>query len=252
MKVLVALAVMLIVAGSVFSVIESADAAASGPVTVTGPSSVAINSSFNYTVKVQQIFTNYSATMLVSGYNLTGASPISPTYHTNLRNNQTVFSIKAPSVATTLFLLFQVRGNIDNHSYYYNLTSVVAVKAFTNLVAQIKNPSEFNLTAINVTFEVNGKYVGSKIINISSNSTENVTYQWVSGNLPTGIYTVTISINNKLVQLQNGNSYTFKIQSGNPFTVYIYIGIIAFLAIIIVVMMIASYYTRKRRPKWKK
>jgi hypothetical protein len=101
---------------------------------------------------------------------------------------------------------------------------VVAVKAFTKLVASIKNPSEFNLTAINVTFEVNGKYVGSKIVNISRNSTENVTFQWVSGNLPTGIYTVTISINSRIVQLQNGNSYTFKIQSGNPFTIYMICG----------------------------
>jgi hypothetical protein len=252
LKTLVAFLVILIIGGSVLSLAGTSNAAVSGPVSVTGPSSVAINSSFNYTVSVQQIFTNYSAIMLISGYNLTGASPISPTYHMNLKSNQTVFSIKAPSVATTLFLLFQVKGNLDNHSYYYNLTSVVAVKAFTKLVASIKNPSEFNLTAINVTFEVNGKYVGSKIVNISRNSTENVTFQWVSGNLPTGIYTVTISINSRIVQLQNGNSYTFKIQSGNPFTIYIYIGIIAFLAIIIVVMMIANYYARKRRPKWKK
>lgn len=247
---------LLVIAMFVFSALAmSADASTStnGPISVTGPSSVAINSTFNYSVNVQQIFTNYSVIMIVSGYNLTGASPTSPAYKTGVSSGPNTFAVKAPSVTTTMFLLFQVIGNMTNHAkYYYNITSKVAVEQFTTLKAAIKNPSQFSLSSINVTFKVNGKYAGSEIVKISKNSTQNVTYQWVSGLLPSGVYTVNVYVNNTIVKLQNGNSYTFQVQSGNPYVIYIYIGIIAFFAIIIVVLFIANYYARKRRPKWKK
>ena len=87
---------------------------------------------------------------------------------------------------------------------------------------------------------------------ILNHATKNISYDWVSGELPTGVYTVSIILNNSIAKLQNGNSYTFQIQSGNPYVIYIYIGIIAFFAIIIAVLFIASYYARKRRPKWNK
>ncbi|MEM0134248.1 MAG: hypothetical protein QXU18_03355, partial [Thermoplasmatales archaeon] len=238
------LPVLVILVFMLSSLAVNAEAATSttGPVSVTGPSSVAINSSFNYTVNVQQIFSNYSVDMIVSGYNLTGATPISPSYLIGTVSGVNSFTIKAPSVATTMFLLFQVIGNMTNHAkYYYNITTKVSVKQFTTLKTSISNPSQFSLSAINVSFKVNGKYVGSEIVNISKNSTQNVTYNWVSGLLPTGVYTVSVYVNNSLVKLSNGNSYTFQIQSGNPYVVYIYIGIIAFFAIIIVVLFIASY-----------
>ncbi len=224
-----------------------------GPVSVTGPSAVAINSTFNYTVNVQQIFSNYSVVMILSGYNLTGASPVSPVYKTGEQSGSNTFSLRAPSVATTLFILFQVIGNMTNHAkYYYNLTAKVLVKQFTILKATIKNPTEFSISAINVTFKVNGKYAGSELVNLSKNSTKNLTYKWVSGQLPAGVYTVSIYVNSSVVKLEGGNSYTFQIQSGNPYVIYIYIGILAFFTIIVVVLFIASYYARKRRPKWKK
>ncbi|MGC8561574.1 MAG: hypothetical protein ACP5UZ_00610 [Thermoplasmata archaeon] len=231
----------------------SAETSTSGPVSVTGPSAVAINSTFNYTVNVKQIFTNYTVILLVSGYNLTGASPISPSYMTGELSGINNVTITAPSVPTTMFLFFQVIGNMTNHvKYYYNITSKVAVKQFTTLKVSISNPSQFSLSSVNVTFKVNGKYLGSKIVNLSKNSTSNVTYEWVSGLLPTGVYTVSVYVNNSLVKLSGGNGYTFQVQSGNPFVVYIYIGIIAFIAIIMLVLFIANYYARKRRPKWKK
>ncbi len=239
--------------GSAFTVGSFAATNSSGPVSVTGPSSVAINSTFNYSVSVQHIFSNYSIAMILSGYNLTGASPISPEYRTDIRAGPTILNVTAPSVATTLYLFFQVVGNMpDGARYTYNVTSKVLVKQFTVLKTSIKNPSQFSLSSINVTFNVDGKYAGSKIVNISANSTQNVSYEWVSGVLPAGIYTVNVYVSNSLVKLQNGNIYTFQIQSGNPFVIYIYIGIIAFFGIIIAVLIIASYYARKRRPKWKK
>ncbi len=223
---------------------------ASGPVTVTGPSQVGINSSFNYTVDVEPIFSEYAVTMILSGYNLTNASPISPQY-LNGTGAPSVFSLTAPNVTTTLFLFFQVKAKMQNKTYYYNLTETVKVKQFTILKATIRNPTGFTLNSINVSFSVGGKYVGSDVVNISRNSSKNVSYDWVSGNLATGVYTVSVVLNNSLVKIQNG-PYSFKIQSGNPFVNYIYLGILAFFAIIIVVMLISGYYTRKRRPKWKK
>jgi hypothetical protein len=253
MKALFAIVLIALVIGSTLTVGAYAATNSNGPISVSGPSSVAINSTFVYSVSVQNIFNNYSISMVISGYNLTGASPINPTYLTDLRALvPTNFNITAPKVATTMFLLFQVTGNLNGAKYYYNVTSVVQVKEYTTLKTVIKNPSQFALKYINVTFKVNGKYVGSKTVNISKNSTQNVTYQWVSGVLPSGVYTVTVLTNNTLAKLANGNSYTFQIQSGNPFAVYIYLGIIAFFGIIIAVLFIASYYARKRRPKWKK
>jgi len=248
---------MLIVALIAVSVLavgaNAANQTTSGPVTVTGPSSVAIGSNFTFSVNVQQIFKNYSITMIVSGYNLTGASPISPSYRTDIRAGPTVFNVTAPSVETTMTVLFQVTGYMANgQTFLYNVTSKVTVKQYTTLKATINNTSNFNLTSINVTFKVNGKYAGSELVNVSSHSTKNISYDWVSGKLPTGVYTVSIILNNNIASLQNGNSYTFQIQSGNPYVIYIYIGIIAFFAIIIAVLFIASYYARKRRPKWKK
>lgn len=250
MRTLVLVMLTLIVLGSLAVTTGTSNAATSGPVTITGPANVAINSSFNYSVTVQQVFSNYSATMFLSGYNLTGASPISPTY-VNSTGSPSVFNITAPRVSTTLFLFFQIKALSSSRIYYYNLSRTVHVKQFTLLSAVIKNPTDFKIAAINVSFTVNGKYIGSKIVDIAPNSTQNVTYEWVSGKLSTGIYTVTVAINNNLVKIQNG-SYTFKLQSGNPFVSYIYIGIIAFFAIIIVVTIISNYYKRKKRPKWKK
>lgn len=252
MKSLVALILLVLVVGSIFTVAGASGNSSNGPITVSGPSSVAVNSTFNYSVNVQQIFKNYSVAMIVSGYNLTNAKPVSPSYENNITVGPTVFEVTAPSVATTMFLLFEVKGHLNGRSYYYNLTSTVKVKTFTTLQTAIKNPTEFQLTNVNVTFKVNGKYVGATIVNISKNSTSNVTYEWVSGRLSPGIYSVTVLINSTVVKLQNGNTYTFKILSGNPYTIYIYIGIIAFFAIIIAVSMISGYYARKRRPKWKK
>ncbi|MGC8644974.1 MAG: hypothetical protein ACP5UO_01740 [Thermoplasmata archaeon] len=244
--------ILLLAAVSLLIVPGTSGNVSSGPVTVVGPSTVAVNSSFNYSVYVQQIFTNYSVTMILSGYNLTGASPISPSYDKGLTSGPAVFTIKSPSTPTTLFLFFQVVANLQGKMYHYNLTSVVKVNTFTLLTATIKNPTDFNITGVNVTFSVNGKYVGNKIVNISRNSTSNVTYEWVSGKLPVGVYTVTISLNSTLLQLASGGSYSFKVQAGNPFISYIYIGIAAFLVIILTVILISGYYARKRRPKWKK
>ena len=251
---IVSLIIIALIAGSVLAVGANAtNQTTTGPVTVTGPSTVAISSNFSYSINVQQIFKNYSITMIISGYNLTGASPISPTYRTDIRAGPTVFNVTAPSVETTMRLLFQVTGYMTNgQTFVYNTTSKVTVKQYTTLKATINNTSDFNLTAINVTFNVNGKYVGSELVNVSSHATKNVSYDWVSGDLPTGVYTVSIILNNSIANLQNGNSYTFQIQSGNPYAIYIYIGIVAFFAIIIAVLFIASYYARKRRPKWKK
>jgi hypothetical protein len=250
-KALLALALLLVLSLSLFPGTLNGHASTVGPVTITGPSKVAVNSSFNYSVTVENLFSNYTVVMIPSGYNLTGASPVSATYliGTGAPAN---FTIKAPIVPTTMFLFFQVFAKMKGHPYFYNETEKVSVVTFTNLTVKIKNPSSFKITDANVTFNVNGKYVGSEVINISSNSTMNVSYQWLSGPLPTGIYTVSVIISNKIVQIQGGGTYTFRIQSGNPYMGYIYIGIVAFVAIIILVMIIASYYTRKKRPKWKK
>jgi Zn-dependent protease with chaperone function len=73
-----------------------------GPVTITGPDKVAIGETFNYTVNVQQIFNHYKIVFVLSGYNLTGASPISPQYLNGTFSPQN-FTITAPSVQTTFF-----------------------------------------------------------------------------------------------------------------------------------------------------
>lgn len=250
-KVLLLFILLLLMSGIIYSGTLNSHASASNPITITGPSKVAVNSSFNYSVNVENLFSKYLVVMVPSGYNLTGGSPVSPTY-LNGTGVPAVFSIKAPAIPTTMFLFFQVKATMNNRPYFYNSTEKVSVVSFTNISAKIKNPTSFKMIGVNVTFDVNDKYVGSQVVNISSNSTMNVSYQWLSGNLPTGIYTVTVTVNDKLIQIQGGNSYTFRIQSGNPYMSYIYIGIIAFFAIIILVMVIASYYTRKKRPKWKK
>lgn len=242
---------LMLFSGPIYASTLNAHAASSSPVTITGPSKVAVNSSFNYTVSVENLFSNYTVMLLMSGYNLTGGYPVSPTYLTEI-GAPAVFTLNAPSIPTTVFLDIQVRAFMHNRPYVYNNTVQVSVLSYTNLTVKINNPTNFKMVGVNVTFSVNGKYVGNQVINLSAKATTNVSYNWVSGKLSTGIYTVSVSISNKLVQVEGGNTYTFKIQSGNPYMIYIYIGIIAFFAIIFLVMIIASYYTRKKRPKWKR
>ena len=224
---------------------------ASGSITINGPSQVAEGSNFTYTVNVEHIFTEYQIVMIPTGYNLTGASPVSPQY-INGTFAPITFNMTAPTVPTTLLLFFQVRASLGGSIFYYNETVPVNVVKYTLLHAVIKNPSKFSVDGLNVSFYVNGKYIGSSNVNITANSTKNVTYKWLSGSLPPGIYTVSININNSIVKFVNGSSYNLKIQSGNPNMNYIYAGIIAFLLIIIVVIFIGSYYSRKNKPKWKK
>ncbi len=238
---------------SVFSGFASASnvSIASGSITISGPSQVAEGSNFTYTVDVNHIFTQYELVMIPTGYNLTGASPVSPQY-INGTFAPITFNMTAPSVPTTLLLFFQVRASLDGAVFYYNETVPVNVVKYTLLHAVIKNPSKFAVEGLNVSFYVNGKYVGASEVNLTANSTQNVTYKWLSGTLSPGVYTVSININNPIVKFVNGPEYSIKIQSGNPNMNYIYAGIIAFLVIIIVVIFIGSYYSRRNRPKWKK
>ena len=252
MNKIVALAFAFIVVASAFIVTEVNGTTQNyGPVTISGPTKVAEGSNFTYVLSVQQIFTKYDVDMILTGSNLTGANPIYPQYY-NGTFAPINFTITAPSVSTTLLLFFQVKGYIDGQLYFYNYTFPVSVVAYTTLHTVVKNPSGFNINYLNVSFYVNGNYVGSKVINITQNSTMTVTYNWLSSALPVGVYTVTVSLNNSLVKLTSGSTYTLQIQSGNPDLNYIYLGIAAFFIIIIVVLFISNYYARKRKPKWKK
>jgi len=224
---------------------------ASGAITISGPSQVAEGSNFTYTVNVEHIFTDYQIVMIPTGYNLTGASPVNPQY-INGTFAPITFNMTAPTVPTTLLLFFQIKASLGGSIFYYNETVPVNVVKYTLLHAVIKNPSNFSVNGLNVSFYVNGKYIGATNVNIDANSTQNVTYKWLSGTLSPGIYTVTININNSIVRFVNGSAYSLKIQSGNPNMNYIYAGIIAFLLIIIVVIFIGSYYSRRNKPKWKK
>lgn len=251
MKQLIVLALIGIIFLTAFSSIASAEKISIGSVTISGPSEVAEGSNFTYTVNVQHIFNSYQLVMIPSGYNLTGASPVSPQY-VNGTFAPITFTMTAPTVQTTLILFFQVKAALGNQIFYYNETATVSVVKYTILHAVISNPSKFNIKGLNVSFYVNGKYVGSSDVNISSNSTINATYKWLSGQLSSGVYTVSVVINNSLIKFTNGSSYTLKVQSGNPNMIYIYAGVIAFLLIILVVIVIGTYYSRKRKPKWKK
>lgn len=241
---------ILIISLILLPVLASASSNTVGPVTVSGPTKVAVGSTFNYTVDVQQIFSHYKLAFLLSGYNLTGASPISPQYLNGTFAPQN-FTVKAPSVQTTLFLFFQVIASLNGQIFYYNITRVVQVLNYTTLTAKIYNPTKFHLKDLNVSFYVNNKYVGSSIVNISSNSTQNVTYQWLSGTLSPGIYNVEVKINNTFVQVISG-AYNINIQAGNPYLIYVYIVIAIIVAIVILTIILTAIYNRRNRPKWKK
>ena len=231
-------------------VIALAETYTYGPVTVTGPDKVAIGETFNYTVNVQQIFNHYKIVFVLSGYNLTGASPISPQYLNGTFSPQN-FTITAPSVQTTLYLFFQVIAYLNNQIFYYNITETVQVLNYTILKVKVYNPTNFIFKDLNVSFYVNGKYVGSSEINISGNTTENVTYQWLSGTLSPGIYNIQAKVNSTVVKIMGGK-YSIDIQVGNPFLEYIYIIIAIILAMILVIVVITAIYNRRNKPKWKK
>ncbi len=241
---------ILIISLILLPVLASASITTVGPVTITGPAKVAVGSTFNYTVDVEQIFTHYKLAFLLSGYNLTGASPISPQYLNGTFAPEN-FTVKAPSLQTTLFLFFQVVATLNGQVFYYNITRVVQVLNYTTLTAKIYNPTHFKMKDLNVSFYVNNKYVGSSIVNISSNSTQNITYQWLSGTLSPGIYNVEVKINNTLVQVISG-AYEINIQSGNPYLIYVYIVIAIIVAIVIITVLLTAIYNRRNKPKWKK
>ncbi len=250
-KMIVAFAIILLLSIGAVDTFANASTINNGFFTITGPSEVAVGSNFTYTVTVQHIFTQYELVMIPSGYNLTGASPVSPQY-INGTFAPITFTMTAPTVPTTMTLFFQLRALIGSSVFYYNETVNLAVVKYTLLHAVIRNPSSYAINNLNVSFYVNGKYVGSSTVNLTANSTQNVTYKWLSGTLSPGVYSVSININNPIVKYVNGPEYSIQIQSGNPNMNYIYAGIIAFLLIIIAVMFIGAYYSRKRKPKWKK
>ncbi len=221
-----------------------------GPVTITGPEKVAIGQTFNYTVNVEQIFNHYKIVFLLSGYNLTGASPISPQYLNGTFTPQN-FTITAPSVQTTLFLFFQIIAYLNGQVFYYNITQTVQVLNYTVLKVKVYNPTKFIFKDLNVSFYVNGEYVGSSQLNISGNTTENVTYQWLSGTLSPGIYNIQAKINSSVVKLIGGK-YSIDIQVGNPYLEYVYIIIAIVLAMVVVIVLITAIYNRRNKPKWKK
>ncbi len=203
-------------------------------------------------------FTNYSLTIFISGYNLSGLSP-QPYYHFyNLSSGEFNQSMTMPNSngTVTLYAMAQASGT----NGYVNATASVNIQVEypMTLNAVVSNPSGIPIRNTTVDFEIDGVSVGTKVIpEIGPYSSTQVSIMVLPPQLSTGTHTLSIVVNNPSAKVNGQTSYTSQFYYGTPpnFTwiYYVAAAVVVFMGFMV---FLAGARPRGRnipkKPKWKK
>ncbi len=201
-------------------------------------------------------FTNYSLTIFISGYNLSGLGP-QPYYHFyNATAGNFNQSIVMPNSNGTVTIFAEAQASGTNG--YVNATASVSIQVMypMTLNALISNPSGIPIRNTTVNFEIDGVSLGTKVVaKIAPYSSTQVSIEVIPPQLSTGTHTLSIIVNNPSAKVDGQTSYSSQFYYGTPpdFTwiYYVAAAVVAFMAFMV---LIAGSRPRNlpRKPKWKK
>ena len=200
--------------------------------------------------------TNYSLTIFIAGYNLSGLGP-QPYYHFyNATSGDFNQSIVMPNSNGTVTLYAEAQAS--GTTGYVNATASVNIQVVYPLTlnAIISNPSGIPIRNTTVNFEIDGATVGTKVVaEIAPYSSIQVSINVIPPQLSTGTHTLSILVNNPSAKVDGQTSYSSQFYYGTPpnFT-WIYYVAAAVVAFMVFMVLLAGSRPRNlpRKPKWKK
>lgn len=229
-----------------------------GAMHVEGPTTVATNDTVHYTVMINGVFDTYKCSLLIGGKNLTGASPLNQVEKTSY-DGKFKFDIQTPDSPQRIYLYFKGYGiiNSTNQTKIFEKRLSVNVKKPFMINVNIKNIEKYPISNVTVEFYVDGKYIGSTVIDkVSSNSTKNVVYKWVP-TISRGSHKLMVKVSSGGVIFENGKNYYIKeIYYGTPpsyeWVLYSGIGVIIVLSSLLTLMLMGKKGRKHTaKPKWK-
>ncbi len=229
-----------------------------GAMHIEGPSTAATNDTVHYTVMINGLFDTYKCSLLIGGENLTGASPLNEIEKTNY-DGKFKFEIHTPNTPQRLYLYFKGLGiiNSTNQTKSFEKRISVDIKNPFVINVNVKNIEKYPISNVTVEFYIDGKYIGSTVIDkLSSNSTKNVVYKWVPS-ISQGAHKLMVKVSSGGIVFENGkNYYTREIYYGTPpsyeWVFYSGIGVIIALTSLLTLIIIEKKGRKHgAKPKWK-
>ncbi|MGC8663473.1 MAG: hypothetical protein ACP5SF_03095 [Thermoplasmata archaeon] len=224
-------------------------------VNIFGPGTVGANETYEYKIVVNGFFSEYGYHLFLSGTNLTGATE-NELYGYSNSSNVFYVNITFPSETQTVYIFVMGIGINNGTSPVYSETNIqVKVIKSIPIYVEIKNPSMYQVRNVTVTFFLNGKYIGTTVINsIPSNGTANATFNYV-GNFTQGVNTISVRINSQVLKFSNGSNVTNIYFNYGPVPNYNWVWYTFAAVVIVIIFLILIMRSNKKRPalpKWKK
>ncbi len=224
-------------------------------VNITGPTTVGINDTYEYKIVVSGFFEEYGFHLFLSGNNLTGATK-NELYGYSFNTNIFYANVTFPSVPEVVYIYVLGIG-INNGSNPVSTISYIKVNVIksTPISVEIKNPSQYKVSNVTVTFFLNGKYIGtSNISSINPNGTASATLYYV-GSFVQGVNVISVRINSQVLKFSNGSNVTSIYFNYGPLPNYTWVWYtFAGIAIVIIFFVLMFRSSRKTTniPKWKR
>ncbi|WP_075056363.1 hypothetical protein [Thermogymnomonas acidicola] len=147
---------------------------------VTAPSYSATNTSITVWVNDSVGFRDYALQVIFYGQNLTGMSPSGTYYNSSANTSDFRIPVKTPDTGGGVLYLYIETWARDGSSVlkYTTTISIQVVQPYV-LNAVINNPENVPIDNVTVYFYVDNTLVGSKVVNLSPDSTTTVRYDWI-------------------------------------------------------------------------
>ena len=203
-------------------------------------------------------FANYSLTLYIAGYNLTGFGPESQIHLYNATNGNFVQQITTPDYTQTLTIYGALQVSAGDQIMYANSSLTIQVEKPIILNAVISNPTQIPMYNVTVFFSIDNTVVATKVVSYVapySKATVNVSIDpSYPVSLSQGKHTITITINNPQAEVNGQTSYTGSFYYGTPpnydWIYYVAAAVIVFMAFL--VFTSGKRRNTPRKPKWKK
>lgn len=225
-------------------------------VNISGPSMVGTNDTYQYKIVVSGFFTGYGYRLFLTGANLTGPATKTELYGYSNTSNVFYVNITFPSTPQTVYIYVMGIGYVNGSAPAYEITYLpVKVVKSIPISVTIKNPSQYQITNVTVSFILNGNYIGTSTVNsISPNGTATATIYYV-GNFTQGVNVITVRINSQVLKFSNGSNITQIYFNYGPVPNYDWVWYTFAGVIITVIFLIIMFRSGKKMPsvpKWKK
>jgi hypothetical protein len=225
---------------------------------ISGPSYAYFGQQVNIYLNSTYGFTNYSLTLYIAGYNLSGLAPQAEIHFYNASKGNFVQQITVPNYAQTLILYGALQVSSSSGIMYANDSIAIQVQKPIILNAIISNPTQVPMYNVTVFFSIDGTLVDTDVVPYVAPYSKMIVNVSIDPSYPLslsqGKHSVTITINNAQARVNGQTSYSSSFYYGTPPN-YDWIYYVAAAVVIFMAFLVFTSGRRRnipRKPKWKK